>query len=208
MDKSKYLKPREYEMLAILVPDQGEEESKAAIDTVQGYITSGNGTIDSINTDSPWGRRRLAYTIRHEGVDYRDGHYVLAYFTMLPSALAELERDLKLDTNVIRYLILINDPEMGEKIDPSAVEAEQAEEGTEEAPATEATAEEAPAEEETAPVEEVATEEAAPAEEVAAEEEAPAEEATTEETPAEETAEEEAPAEETEAEASEESDKE
>ena len=208
-------------MLAILVPDQGEEESKAAIDTLQGYITSGNGTIDSLQTDSPWGRRRLAYTIRHEGVDYRDGHYVLMYFTVLPSAIAEIERDLKLDTNVIRYLLLINDPEMGEKIDEAALAAEQAEaeaaaaeeastaETEEQAEATEVTATE-----EAAPAEEAApTEEAAPAEETASEE-APQEEATEEvastedEAPAEEVAAEEAPAEEeAESEESEESDK-
>ena len=220
-------------MLAILVPDQGEEESKAAIDTLQGYITSGNGTIDSLQTDSPWGRRRLAYTIRHEGVDYRDGHYVLMYFTVLPSAIAEIERDLKHDTNVIRYLLLINDPEMGEKIDEAALAAEQAEaeaaaaeeastaETEEQAEATEVTATEeaAPAEEaapteEAAPAEEAApTEEAAPAEETA-NEKAPQEEATEEvastedEAPAEEVAAEEAPAEEeAESEESEESDK-
>ena len=180
MDKTQYLQPREYELLAILLPDQGEEETQTAIDKMLGYVTDANGTVDSVNVDSPWGRRRLAYTIRHEGVDYRDGHYVLAYITALPSAIAEIERELKLDTNVIRYLLLIHDPEMGEKFDESAIE-----EGDE--------------------VEEAASEEA-PAEEAAAEE-APAEEGAAEETPAEEAAAEEAPAEDA-ADESEESDKE
>lgn len=192
MDKSQYLKPREYEMLAILLPDQGEEETKAAIDSVLGYITEQNGTVDSVNADSPWGRRRLAYTVRHEGVDYRDGHYVLAYFTALPSAIAEIERELKLDTKVVRYLILIHDPEMGEKIDEAQIaeEAAAAEAAaaaqTESAPAAEA--EEAPAAEAEAATE---TEEApAPEAEAATEtEEAPAAESEaateTEEAPAE-----------------------
>lgn len=173
MDKSNYLQPREYEMLAILIPDQPEEETKAAIDTMVAHITEQNGTIDSINADSPWGRRRLAYTIRHEGVDYRDGHYVLVYFTAMPSALTEIERDLKLDTNIIRYLLLINDPEMGEKIDEAQLAADAA---AAEAEAT-SESEEAPAE---------ATEEAAATEEVATEEAPAAEEASTEEAPAEE----------------------
>lgn len=154
MDKSNYLQPREYEMLAILLPDQPEEETKANIDTMLGHITEQNGTIDSVNADSPWGRRRLAYTIRHEGVDYRDGHYVLVYFTAMPSALTEIERDLKLDTNVIRYLLLINDPEMGEKFDESQIAEAEAAEGEEVAAAeevaeTEEVAEEAAAEEST-----------------------------------------------------------
>lgn len=201
MDKSQYLKPREYEMLAVLVPDQGDEETQAAIDALQGHITDQDGTIDSIYTDSPWGRRRLAYTIRHQGVDYRDGHYVLAYFTSLPSNIAEIERSLKLDNNVIRYLMLIHDPEMGEKIDESQLEAEESGEETEEA-ATEA----APAAETNEQAEEATPAEEAATEEAPAQEAAPAEEAAAEETPAEEAASEETPAEDTEAEKSEESD--
>lgn len=182
MDTSNYLQPREYEMLAILLPDQGDEETQSAIDKMLGHITGENGTIDSVHTDSPWGRRRLAYSIRHQGVDYRDGHYVLVYFTAMPTAIAEIERELKLDTNVIRYLLLIHDPEMGEKFDESQIAAEGEESG--EAEASEA-----------APAEEAAAQEEAPAEE-ATEAEAPAEEPATEEAPVEEAAEEEAPAEE------------
>lgn len=194
MDTSNYLKPRDYEMMAVLVPDQGDEETQAAIEKMLGYITDENGTVDSVSADSPWGRRRLAYTIRHEGVDYRDGHYVLVYFTAMPSAISEIERELKLDVNVIRYLLLINDPEMGEKIDPNAVVEDEEAEGEE-------------------ATEEVATEEAAPSEEAPAEEaageEPAAEEVSAEEAPAEEAdAEEEAPAEEEAAEEAEESDKE
>lgn len=177
MDKTNYLQPREYELMAVLVPDQPEEETKAAIDAMLGYITEQNGTVDSVSAESPWGRRRLAYTIRHEGVDYRDGHYVLVYFTAMPSALAEIEREFKLDVNIIRYLLLINDPEMGEKIDPSQVAEEDAEGAEEEAADDAAETEEVPAEEVEA---EVAETEEAPAEEAEAEaaetEEAPTEE--------------------------------
>lgn len=200
MDNSQYLLPREYEMLAILLPDQGEDETKTAVDKVLSYITDENGTIDSVSTDSPWGRRRLAYTIRHEGVDYRDGHYALVYFTAMPNVLNEIERELKLDVNVIRYLLLTHDPHMGEKLDGSEVDGEGADgEESAEAPAeavnteptTAAATEEATTETvaEEAPVEEAAADEA-PAEE------AVAEEAAAEEAPATETVAEEAPAEE------------
>ena len=198
MDNSQYLLPREYEMLAILLPDQGEEETKAAVDKVLSYITDENGTVDSVSTDSPWGRRRLAYTIRHEGVDYRDGHYALVYFTAMPNVLGEIERELKLDTNVIRYLLLTHDPHMGEKFDGSELEGEGAEgeEGAEApaaetAPAAEAKTEEAPAAEAAesteAAAEEAPDEEATESTEAAAEE-APVEEAPAEEAPAEEPA--------------------
>jgi small subunit ribosomal protein S6 len=177
LDSNKYLSPRAYEMMAILLPDQGDEETSAAVEKMLGYITDEQGTVDSVASDSPWGRRRLAYTIRHEGVDYRDGHYVLVYFTAMPSAITEIERELKLDTNVIRYLLLTHDPHMGEQIDASAIDAEGAGSGdetqAETAPtaATEAsteTTEDAPAAATEAPVEEAATE--APAEDAAVEE--------------------------------------
>jgi len=169
-------------MLAILLPDQPEEDTKASIDTMLGHITEQNGTINSVSADSPWGRRRLAYTIRHEGVDYRDGHYVLVYFTAMPSALTEIERDLKLDTNVIRYLLLINDPEMGEKFDESQVAETEGEDAEAEAAPAEETSTEEPAAE-AAPAEESAAEESAadeaPATEEDAAEEAPVEEPAT-----------------------------
>lgn len=164
MDKSQYIKPRAYELMAILLPDQPEAETQAAVDAVVGYITDQNGTIDSISTDSPWGRRRLAYTIRHEGVDYRDGYYVLAYFTTLASTLSDIERELKLDTNVIRYLLLSYDENMGEQ----TVEGEEVAEAIEESE---------DADDEVETVEEAAEEVVAEAEEVIAEaEEAVAEE--------------------------------
>lgn len=196
MDNSQYLLPREYEMLAILLPDQGEDETKSAVDKVLSYITDENGTIDSVSTDSPWGRRRLAYSIRHEGVDYRDGHYALVYFTAMPNVLNEIERELKLDVNVIRYLLLTNDPHMGEKLDGSEVEGEGADgDESAEAPAEAANAEPATqAAAVEAPAEEAVADEATATETVA--EEAPAEETVAEEAPATETVAEEAPVEE------------
>lgn len=185
MENSTYILPRAYEMMAILLPDQGDEVTTAAIEKMLGYITDEQGTIDSVASDSPWGRRRLAYTVRHEGVDYRDGHYVLVYFTAMPSAISEIERELKLDVNVIRYLLLTHDPHMGEKIDESAIEAENAERGdAAPAPTSQATADTA-VEPTTAPAEDVVAETVdAPAEEpVVDATEAPVEDVATEAAP-------------------------
>lgn len=142
---------RDYEMMLVLIPDMPEEDTQAAIDKIRGYITDVNAEITATLTDSPWGRRRLAYTIRYESVDYRDGFYVVIHFTSQPSVIGEIERELKLDTNVIRYMIVMDDPKAGEKVteQPEAVTAEASEE-TDAAPAEAATAEEAPADEPTA----------------------------------------------------------
>jgi len=56
-----------------------------------------------------WGRRQLAYKIgRHE-----TGYYTIAQFNADPKTLPEFERALKLDEGVIRYLISLNEHELG-----------------------------------------------------------------------------------------------
>ncbi|HYI24081.1 MAG TPA: 30S ribosomal protein S6 [Thermomicrobiales bacterium] len=105
--------PRAYELMAILVPELSDEDLTAAIDRVSGYIAASNGEIREILQDSPWGRRRLAYTIRFNGTDYRDGFYVIWHFDLVPSGMGDIERELKLDTRVIRYLIVHDDPKWG-----------------------------------------------------------------------------------------------
>jgi small subunit ribosomal protein S6 len=178
---------RDYELMLILLPDMPEEDNQAAIDKVRSYITAVNAEITETLTDSPWGRRRLAYTIRYENVDYRDGFYVVIHFTSQPNVIGEIERELKLDTNVIRYLLVMDDPKAGEKIteQPEAVAAAAvdeteaaptpADETVAEAPATETTTDETVAE---APAVETTTDaDEAPATETSTEavEETPAE---------------------------------
>jgi small subunit ribosomal protein S6 len=107
--------PREYELMTILIPDVSEEETQSAIERVTGYVTDMNAELTETLTDSPWGRRRLAYAIRHEGVDYRDGFYVVMRFTAAPNSITDIERELKLDTSVIRYLLVSFDPKAGEQ---------------------------------------------------------------------------------------------
>lgn len=121
---------RDYELMAILIPDMAEEDTQAQIDRVNGFITAVDGEVTETLVDSPWGRRRLAYTIRHEGVDYRDGYYVVFHFTATPGRISDIERELKLDTSVIRYLLVMHDPKAGEQVDPQeqGVADEQAEE--------------------------------------------------------------------------------
>jgi small subunit ribosomal protein S6 len=119
---------RDYELMAILLPDMAEEDNQAQIDRIRGFITDVQAEVTGTFTDSPWGRRRLAYTIRHEGVDYRDGFYIVVHFTATPGAISEIERELKLDTSVIRYLLVMDDPKAGEKV----IEEPQAEEAAEE----------------------------------------------------------------------------
>lgn len=93
---------RLYEMMIIVAPTVADEGLQPVIERVSGYIATQNGAVATTKFDNPWGRRRLAYPIN----DFRDAFYVLFTFDAGPSAIAEIDRDLKLDEQVIRHLIV------------------------------------------------------------------------------------------------------
>ena len=105
--------------MAVFSPDVTEDELPGAIERVGGYIQGVGGTIVSTNQESPWGRRRLAYPIRYQGRDVRDGYYVLFFFDAASSQIAEIEREIRLNDKLIRHNLTIR----GET--PPAVEPEE-----------------------------------------------------------------------------------
>lgn len=107
--------PRAYELMAIIVPELADEDLTNQVQKISSHITSATGAIKETLTDSPWGRRRLAYSVRHNSQDYRDGYYILFHFDLQPSRTTEIERELKLDINVMRYLLVHDDPKAGEQ---------------------------------------------------------------------------------------------
>ena len=146
-----------YEMIYIIDADLEEAARKELIEKVSALITNNGGEIEKV--DETWGKRRLAYAI-----DYKtEGWYVLVNFTAPVDLPRELERNLQINENVLRYLVV----KLVEK--RSGVKPRANRPAPVEAPAE---AEAAPAAE--APVAEAA-EEAAPAEEAPAAEETPAE---------------------------------
>src|SRR5688572_9087324 len=92
---------RFYELMVITTPEGTPEELVGVVDQVTGYIESAGGTILRANYDSPWGRRRLSYPIRHESQDVRDGFYTLVHLEIEPDKVATVERDLKLNTRLM-----------------------------------------------------------------------------------------------------------
>ena len=110
---------RSYELMTILSPDVTEEELPGAVERIAGYVAAAGGTVQETHRDSPWGRRRLAYPIRHGGRDLRDGYYTLFRLDLAPDRVEEMERELKLNTQVIRYLVTTFTPK---PLDPRAIE--------------------------------------------------------------------------------------
>ena len=132
-----------YELIYII--DTGLEETarQELIEKVSSLITANGGEIEKV--DETWGKRRLAYAI-----DYKtEGWYVLVNFKASAELPRELERNLQINENVLRYLV-VKLEEKRSSVKPRPVQA---------APAP---AEEPAAEAEAAPAE-PAAEEPAPA---------------------------------------------
>ena len=153
---------RPYELMTILAPDVPEDELAPSLDAIGAYITATGGEIVHISRESPWVRRRLAYSIRYAGRDVRDGFYTLWYFDAEPQAIATIERELRLNDRVIRYLTIALDKQFEliiEEPEPEEADGTDAEGDAAEGAAVEEIAEIAVAEAEVEAAEEVLAEE-------------------------------------------------
>ncbi len=90
---------RDYELTMIVPSDVADDDVPAVIQTVTGWIEAGAGKVNEVNV---WGRKHLAYPI----ADFREGTYVLVRTALEQPAIPELERELKLSNQVIRYLLI------------------------------------------------------------------------------------------------------
>ena len=88
---------RIYEELFILRPDITEEEVGPIVDQLRGVLTAAGGTIDK---EERWGVRKLAYRIEKRA----EGYYILLQFTAPAAAVRELERRLRVNDAVLKYL--------------------------------------------------------------------------------------------------------
>ena len=139
-----------YEMIYIIDADLEEAARKELIEKVSALITNNGGEIEKV--DETWGKRRLAYAI-----DYKtEGWYVLVNFKAPVDLPRELERNLQINENVLRYLV-IKLVEKRSSVKPRAEKPAPVAAPVEEAPAAEA-----------APVAEAAVEAAPAAEEAPA----------------------------------------
>ena len=93
---------RPYELTFIVRILPTEEEINQAVQQVVGWIEADDaGKVNNIDRTT-LGRRRLAYEIDKQ----REGHYVILKADIDPTDLPELELNMKLDTAILRYLII------------------------------------------------------------------------------------------------------
>ena len=96
---------RLYEIIYIMKPDVSEEDVDRFIAQMGGVVSSGGGQVQKTEK---WGRRKLAYQVRH----HREGYYVLTVVECDPPTLREFERILKVSEPVIKFLAVRIDEEL------------------------------------------------------------------------------------------------
>lgn len=90
---------RDYELAFIIRPAIDDEGVTGVVEGVSDMVKSLDGEVTSVDV---WGRRTLAYPLG----DHREGIYVVLQVQMPSSAPPELERNLKLNEDIIRVMLL------------------------------------------------------------------------------------------------------
>ena len=93
---------RIYEELFIVKPDAPEEEVDQFVEQLRTQLTSAGATVDKVDK---WGKRRLAYRVDK----FREGSYVLLQFTAGPETVKELERRLRVQDMVLKFMTVRTD---------------------------------------------------------------------------------------------------
>lgn len=115
---------RDYEVVYIFHSSLGEDDVNARLETFHGVATQPEGA--EVTAVDHWGVRQLAYPVQRQ----QSGYYVVAQIQTEPSALQEFERRIKLDEQVMRHLVVVNEgvPTSGRSIlaeEPVAAEEEE-----------------------------------------------------------------------------------
>lgn len=106
MSKGRHMSTaRQYELVYIAPPDSSEDVLAELHQQVSTVVDRFGGKIERTE---PWGRRKLAYEIKHQ----REGQYVLELITGPGAMTAELDRRLRVLDNVMRHLIVRVDDEL------------------------------------------------------------------------------------------------
>jgi small subunit ribosomal protein S6 len=90
---------RDYEVLYIVRADLEDDKVQDVVKRVNTLIGRSGGSTEQT---SLWGKRKLAYEVKHQ----KEGSYVLQDFTIDPQRVPELESALKITEEVLRHLIV------------------------------------------------------------------------------------------------------
>ncbi len=88
---------RHYELLVILKPTLTDEEKVTQVDFLKNLLEKNKALLEALEDK---GTRNLAYEIEKN----KRGHYFVLYFKSPAKAIAEIERLVRLNENIIKFM--------------------------------------------------------------------------------------------------------
>jgi small subunit ribosomal protein S6 len=92
-----------YECMLILKPSLAKEESDKIIDRYAEVVKTLQGEIQKIDR---MGKRKIAFDMKKNP----EGYYATINFTAPGTAIAELERQMRISDDILKFQTLRNDP--------------------------------------------------------------------------------------------------
>jgi small subunit ribosomal protein S6 len=103
-EEIKLAEKRVYEVMYIIKPDVAEDDANTINENLRGVIEKEGGSIVKMES---MGRRKMAYEIKR----FTEGNYVLFEIEGSGSEIAELERRMRVNDAIIRYITVRVDEE-------------------------------------------------------------------------------------------------
>jgi small subunit ribosomal protein S6 len=105
---------RKYETFFIIDPDLTEEALTLASEKIKGIVNANGG---GVLTYVPWGKKKLAYPVKKR----TQGLYILMEYGGGPELVAELERNMRLDERVLKFITV----KLDDRFDPDKEESRE-----------------------------------------------------------------------------------
>ena len=93
---------RNYEIAVIISADLDDKSLVGMKETIKDWIVSTGGEVSLVDDR---GRRKLAYNINKK----REGHYISWYAILSPPGPSEVERQMRLNDNILRFMVIKSD---------------------------------------------------------------------------------------------------
>ena len=101
----------QYEVMYVIDPALEDSARVELINRFSELVKKNGGEVDRVDE---WGKRRLAYAIQYK----TEGYYVLMYIKAPADLPREIERNMKINDSILRYLTVRYEGELPAKREP------------------------------------------------------------------------------------------
>ncbi len=100
---------RQYELSFLLPAELTSVDLKKIHESLSELVAKHKGSVVS---QAEWGKKELAYTFKHAGKKYTQAEFFHWVVEFLPAKVTVFEQDLRLRSDLIRYLLVTARPEV------------------------------------------------------------------------------------------------